>query len=218
MMPNHHPTSDELLAYVVGDSELWLSVLIATHLTLCPQCREQVDELEAIGALLLERMPHDGLAVDEPMRSPGSGPGPARPPAIVRSVPAEIAGQVPRPLHPFLLDKTPRFRFLAPGLQHIPLGLSSGERPLRLVRFKPGFVVPEHAHGGLEWLLILRGELTDGRTGERYGRGDVSRRDAGDVHTQRIGEAEPCVAVFAHEGPPIPTTLMGKVLSRIVGL
>ena len=149
-----------------------------------------------------------------------ASPTPPRAPEVAKlAVPDEIARQVPRPLHGFFADPNPRFRFLAPGLKHIPLTLEGDGQPVRLVHFKPGFVIPEHSHGDLEWMLILRGEVTCTATGERYARGDVSRRGAEDIHSMVIGKDEPCVAAFAYiGGPATPRTLVGRVLAKIVGI
>lgn len=214
MMPSYHPEPEELLAYVSGAAEQWLATLIACHLTLCPACRDEVAMLDALGGALLEDT-EDRVQVQAPRQHMRSAPPAALP---TREISNALARHVPRPLHPYMLEPQPRFRFLAPGLAHVPLTLMGGSRPLQLVRFKPGFVVPEHGHSGLEWLLILSGELYDRTTGQRYTRGDVSRREAADVHSQQIGRTEPCVAVFANLQPLIPHTLLGKVLSRIVGL
>lgn len=214
--PSHHPEPEELLAYVSGAAEEWLATLVACHLTLCPECREEVAMLDAVGGALLSEVGRDAEAplVSVPVLRP---PRPFGRP-LRSDVPHEIARVVPRPLHHYLADDRPRFRFLAPGLSHVPLRLVGGDRPLQLVRFKPGFVVPEHGHGGLEWLLVLSGAIEDRATGQRYGRGDISRRDTQDVHSQAVTRDEPCVAVFANIRPPIPHTLVGKVLARIVGL
>ncbi|MDD9940508.1 MAG: cupin domain-containing protein [Myxococcales bacterium] len=219
--PSHHPEPDELLAYAAGTTEPWLSTLMACHLTLCPHCRQELVMLEELAGVMIEDFGQELEAdtagtplLPKPVLSPTAER--VIPPRPV--VPGEIASQVPRPLHGFFAEPVPRFRFLAPGVSHIPLTLDGGGRPVRLVRFRPGFVVPEHAHAGLEWLLILSGHLLDATTGQRFARGDVSERDTEDVHTQLIGKDEPCVAVFAHLGPPIPRTLMGRILSKIVGL
>lgn len=216
MGPSHHPDGDELLAYVTGTCETWLSTLIACHLTLCPRCRDEVALLESLGGALFDDWLED--EADEALECADHVQLPPRKPLQAVAAPAEVASVVPRPLLSFLADSEPRFRFLAPGLSHMPLNLMGGDRPLRLVRFNPGFVVPEHSHAGLEWLLILTGEVHDRATGDRFRRGDISRRDVDDVHAQVIGKDEPCIAVFANIGPPIPRTLLGKVLARIVGL
>jgi len=212
-MPSHHPEHDELLSYVTGTSDGWLSTLIACHLTLCPRCREQVELLDALGGALLD----DAAGMDFDAK-PRLAPYPAlgSPPQPRPRVPDDIARVVPRPLHGLFADDEPRFRFLLPGVKELRLRSDPREPRMQVVRFKPGFVVPQHGHSGLEWLLILSGELLDKTTGERFARGDVSRRHDDDVHVQVIGDREPCVAAFANVGPIIPHTFMGKLLAKFV--
>jgi len=53
MSPSHHPGDDVLLAYAAGTCEEPVSLLVATHLALCPRCRAEVARLEAVGGALL---------------------------------------------------------------------------------------------------------------------------------------------------------------------
>lgn len=222
-MPEHHAPPEDLLAYATGTADPWLETLVACHLTLCPQCRQEVDTLDALGGILMSEA---AAGAGEAALASG-GPGPLSTPPVPASVPRvrrdlvlprDLQSVVPRPLHPHLRDRHPRFRFSVPGVKQIALTLTGGGRPVQLVRFAPGYAVPEHGHAGLEWLMVLSGHLRDGATGEVFHRGDVSLRDTEHVHTQHIGEEEPCIAVFATLGPPLPRTFLGKLLARAVGL
>ena len=64
MTINHHPSEDLLLAYAAGDlGEAW-SLLIATHLALCPVCRGAVRDAEAIGGALIDELAPEELSRD----------------------------------------------------------------------------------------------------------------------------------------------------------
>lgn len=54
MKINHHITDDVLLAYSAGDLDEAASLVVATHLALCPTCRTAVRQMEAIGGALME--------------------------------------------------------------------------------------------------------------------------------------------------------------------
>lgn len=60
----HHIDDADLLAYASGSTSELLSLLIATHLTLCKQCRETVSLLEAVGGRIFDD------AVDADIASP----------------------------------------------------------------------------------------------------------------------------------------------------
>ena len=47
--PSHHPEPALLMEYASGASPEPFSLVIATHLALCPECRRSVAELEAAG-------------------------------------------------------------------------------------------------------------------------------------------------------------------------
>ena len=53
MIP-HQPSDALLLDYASGAAAEPVSLLVATHLTLCPESREKVAAYEAIGGMLIE--------------------------------------------------------------------------------------------------------------------------------------------------------------------
>jgi anti-sigma factor ChrR (cupin superfamily) len=89
---------------------------------------------------------------------------------------------------------------------------------VRLARLAPGFVIPEHRHDGDELLVIVDGIIDCSRTGTTFRTGDVCRSARGTVHEQRVGRGSPCIALIINLGPPVPTTLYGRVLKRLVGI
>jgi putative transcriptional regulator len=213
----HHPEAEELVAYASGAAPEWLSLVIACHLTYCAECRAEVELLDDLGGVLLDRLEADPEA--KPLPVPNAA-AKAQPPASLSPPPdaarASMAG-LPRPLNDYFVDE-PRWRFLAPGIQHIPLSFSVGGVPARVVRFKPGFTIPDHAHTDLEMVLVLDGELTDGVTKERFRTGDLSRREAGTAHSQHITGTDPCTCLVVTAGPIVPSTTWGKILKALTGV
>jgi putative transcriptional regulator len=217
MTPTHHPDPDDLISYASGASEEWRAVVVACHLTYCAECRSEVAALEDLGGVLL-----DTLASDEGMQAPAlpavptAGASKPKPKAHSESV---LARSIPRPLHPYLKETTPVWRFLAPGLKHVPISLTVGEMPARLIQFKPGFVIPDHRHNGTEMVLVLDGVLEDTATKEVFRNGDLSRRDESTGrHGNAMGREEPCVCLVVNDGPIDPATMWGKLLKALTGL
>jgi len=214
MTPTHHPDPDDLLAYASGTSPEWLALVVACHLTFCPECRDEVALLDDLGGVLLgELAPSPGSSALSQL--PPSPRAPER--AAVQKRLAPDVAALPRPLHDYLAGDAPRFRFLAPGVQHVPLTFSVGGIPGRVVRFAPGFTVPDHAHTGTERVLVLDGELEDSVTRERFVNGDLSQREGGTRHAQRI-LADGCVALVVTDGPIVPSSFWGKVLKALTGV
>jgi putative transcriptional regulator len=217
MIPTHHPNPEDLMAYSSGTAPEWMSVGIACHLTYCPDCRGEVAALDSLGGALLDSLEAD----DAPDRivMPAARPVPAAPPSMSGVVPSPLTRKIPRPLHPYFKETSPEFRFLAPGLKHVPLTLAVGEMPARLIQFKPGFVVPDHRHSGTEMVLVLDGVLEDTVTREVFRTGDMSRRDESSARHGNVASSEdPCICLVLTDGPIDPATMWGKIVKALTGL
>ena len=53
-MPEHHLSEEILMAYAAGSLPEALSLVVASHITLCPECRAAVEAYEALGGSLME--------------------------------------------------------------------------------------------------------------------------------------------------------------------
>ncbi len=62
--PAHHFPEEMLLDYTAGSLPEGLSILVATHLSLCPACRAVVADCEAVGGELLSGLAPVALASD----------------------------------------------------------------------------------------------------------------------------------------------------------
>jgi len=87
---------------------------------------------------------------------------------------------------------------------------------VRLLRLRPGLVIPSHDHGGSEHTVVFAGGLDDARV--RLGRGDALTMEPGDHHRQIAAPGADCIALVVNEAPPRPLTLGGRILKRIARL
>ena len=83
--PQHHPSHELLLGYAAGALTDAVDLVVATHLSLCPTCRADVERLDAVGGALLEGAPpvealHADDALDAIFDAPAAAPGPIVPP------------------------------------------------------------------------------------------------------------------------------------------
>jgi putative transcriptional regulator len=211
MTINHHPAADHLVAYAAGTMSEAASVLIASHLTLCPRCRAETRQMEAVGGALLDDLPpasmSDGLAHMLKRLDDAPGPEPVAPTAIGEK------NMLPRPLLNYLGAESggrlPWQRIL--GIDTIPLK-TTGRQQARLLRIPSGGGLPYHGHVGDELVLVLSGGFTD-ETGA-YHRGDVAAADAHLTHTPITIPGEPCICIAVNEGPVLPGRLLAP-LSRL---
>ena len=90
-----------------------------------------------------------------------------------------------------------RWRFLAPGVQHVRARVPEGR--LFLLKLAPGIRLLEHGHGRNELSLILRGAYTDHLGVFRAG--DVADLDSDVEHQPVITSAEPCITLGATDAP-----------------
>ncbi len=214
-LPRHHLPQAVLLEYAAGTTLPTTSLLVACHLTLCPECRSEVSRLEEIGATLLEQQPETSFAedavarvlaaIEKPAATPLEGP---------RDTPAND-GVIPFPLLDVLAEKRLKMQWSLPGIRSASLRLASDLPPARLVHFQPGIRIPSHGHASPEFVLILEGLLEE--EDQQFRRGDVAFSDTGKVHKQTIGAEGACLALIVNEGPLIPKTLWGKVLKNFGG-
>ncbi len=201
MSINHHPSDALLLDYASGAlGETW-SLGIATHLALCPQCRRTVALMEGIGGSLLDDLapaPVGDGSFDALMaRLDNVAPEPA-PPAVPASGGSPV---LPRPLRDYVgsdLDGI-RWKHLGMGARQFILPAAQKGVTARLLWIPAGKPVPEHAHGGQELTLVLRGSFTD-ETGH-YARGDLQEADESLHHQPHASPGEDCICLAITDAP-----------------
>lgn len=173
MMPHHHPKDEWLLSYAAGTLDEAFSLLVASHLTYCAECRERVREAELIGGTLLAEMPTTPVAdgtLDKILARLDEPEGQAAPKAHPQSAPIRVTGSdqpgvLPGPLGAFIggdIDSLP-WKFAGPGVKAVRLpsrGRDDGR--LWMLRAKPGTRLPEHSHNGSELTLVIKGAYTVG--------------------------------------------------------
>ncbi len=173
MSPAHHPAEDLLLAHASGSCGEAVSLLVATHLALCPACRRATAAAEAVGGVLLADMAPAELdrgALAKIMSRLGDEPAAPAPPA--RPARAADAAAFPEPLRSWVGRPPARLRWrpVVPGLSVYPL-LRRGQTRVQLIRSAPGAGVSSHTHSGNELTLVLQGGYSD--EAGHYVRGDV---------------------------------------------
>lgn len=209
--PVHHLPADWLIAYANGSIGSAEAVLVATHLTLCPPCRERAAIAETAAAQALTAaspMDLDPAGLDAVLARLEDPEDPEPTPPAARSHPV-----LPRPVLELVgdVDRLP-WRWLAPGIRGVDLPVPTDGLPLRIVEMAAGIHLP-HRHAGHEAGIVLQGGWTD-QTGH-YGRGDVAvfTPDIG-VHDQRIDDGVPCVALILNDAPAIPENPVAALFAR----
>lgn len=185
----HHIPEPMLAAYAAGTLPHAFAMVVASHVSLCEQCRIAVQAHEAVGGVVLEDS--GAVAVSDVMKSDLLA-------MLDDPVPTEPVysrqGPLPGPVVEALKGGAPRWKTLGMGVRQDILS-EDKFGSVRLLYIPPGQVVPDHGHNGLELTLVLQGSFSD-ETGQ-FGIGDVEIADETLEHTPMAGEGDPCICLAA---------------------
>ncbi len=214
MMISHHPGEDLLLAYGAGTLDEATSLLVATHLALCPECRADVDLAEAIGGSFMDADKSDtapGEVRLEALADTLAISSEARPRTVVAGM-RKGAFVLPQPLRDYAGGDAPTlgWRTVGGGIRQVPLTEPGRGTVARLLSIPAGKGVPDHGHRGSEFTLVLAGTFYDRHSW--YRRGDVQVVDETLVHRPVAGPEEDCICLAVTDAPlkflgPVPRLL-----------
>jgi len=216
-LPSHHLDEAFLMDYAAGNTSESMSLLIATHLALCPNCRSRFADFESVGGAMLEALPaaamDDGalsavlarlddpdLADFTPVSDPGND-GEDRP-------------ILPQPLRSYVGTSPDNLAWqqVIRGLEEFDLEV--GGAKTKLLRIKPGASMPQHTHEGRELTLVLDGTYDD-EIGH-FARGDVAVLDDEVDHRPIAGPGRDCICLAVIDAPLRLTGRFGRFLNPFV--
>jgi len=218
MRISHHIPDEMLVAYAAGSaSEAW-SLIIATHLSLCGDCRTVVSNTEKVGGEFLESLVPEELAsdafellmemIDGQMEQDEAS---AEPVTQVPSVlPEPLRSYVGSDLHAL------KWRRLGKGAFHIPIATKGGKAQARLLKVPAGQPVPMHGHNGEELTLVLAGSFSTYQ-GE-FRRGDIETADDDVEHMPVAGAAEDCICLAVTDAPLRFKSFGARLVQPFIGI
>ncbi len=208
MTPIHHHIPEALLAdYARGALDEAFSLVLATHISLCDQCRATLGALEAPGGVLLE----------EAAAAPVSDAAKA---AVLAQLDDALPQQpvyrkdrlYPAPLDEFVNDDNPRWSKMGGGVKQMIL-TQNASSSARLLYIPAGQAVPDHGHNGMELTLVLQGAFVD-ETGT-YAKGDLEIADSDLEHTPVAAPGAPCICLAATDAALRFNSLIPRLLQPI---
>mgnify|MGYP003777367709 CR=1 FL=1 len=216
MKPNHHLDDSTLLAYAAGTLEEAFTVVAASHIAVCPDCRRAVRAAEALGGELLEQAAEAAVSADCRSRTfaaleqaglyrlPVPAPRPAFPRPLAQLLPVAR-----------LEDLT--WKRKAPGVAIFDVKLpTSAKGQLKLLRIGAGRAMPEHGHGGEEITMVLKGAYHDHMG--RFAEGDVADLDEDIEHRPVVDMDGDCICLVATERPTRFKSLAARLMQPFVGI
>lgn len=217
----HHPKDQTLAAFAAGGLDEANSVVIATHLQLCCQCQTKVRDFETIGGaclMALQPQPMRKDALDSFWLRAGKQQKFSAAASKIAANDQSLTATTP--LSSYILEKDLDelpWRSIAPGLSQFVLS-AEGYRngTLRLFKIQPGTKIPDHAHRGNEFTLILKGAYKD-KFGI-FGPGDLADMDENTRHEPEALEKESCICLISTDAPLIFKSVVGKIVQPFIGL
>lgn len=190
---SHHITDELLLDYAAGRLSEVFSLVVASHVSLCDECRARLTAHEMAGGVLIDT--DEGAELSDGLLDGVMG----QLDNAVKEAPVYKRSSIfPAPVMEALKGRPPKWKPLGRGVrQSILKHDKSGS--VRLLYIPPGLNVPDHTHGGLELTLVLQGSFSD--EAGRFGVGDVEVANDDVEHQPVAGKGEACICLAATDAP-----------------
>lgn len=192
-MIRHHLNDALLMGYSAGQLPEAFNLIVATHISMCDECRARLESFDAVGGALLEsaaELPEMAMAGDSL----------AQVMARIRQAPSAAPAPKPRasffpaPLSDYVggdLDAV-RWRAIGGGVRQAILP-TSRDASARLLHIPGGVAVPDHGHRGMELTLVLKGAFRD--EVDRFGPGDIEIATEDLEHTPVAEPGMDCICL-----------------------
>lgn len=195
MTIRHHPDDALLMAYSAGTLPEAVNLILATHVSLCDQCRAAVESFDAIGGALVEEIE------TAPLSEASLQATLARLQQPEPAAPARRADPVlPGPLADYVGGSlgAVKWRPVGMGVKQAILP-TSAEATARLLFIPAGMAMPDHGHNGLELTLVLQGAFED--EDGYFARGDIESAGQDVQHTPIADISEDCICLAVTDAP-----------------
>lgn len=204
MKITHHPDIATLMCCAAGSQPEAFAAVVASHLSVCPACREEVRRMQEIGVALFDKLDPVPVACQPSVVAMRAGEADVEvvlPPFDREETERICKTGMPPPLAKHVgccLDEV-TWRPVAEGIWAFTIPLSQGCcGRLELIKIAPGVALPQHGHQGTELTLVLRGSYTD-EVGT-FRPGDVADLDEEATHKPVACPEKGCICLMAGHG------------------
>ena len=196
----HHLTDALLMGYSAGTLPEAFNLVVATHISMCDECRAALAEYDAVGGeVMMQRDPVD-MAEDALEATLARIANMAAETKVARPAPQGDGLLFPQPLRDYVngdVDAV-KWRRIGGGVSQMVLQ-TSRDATVRLLRIPAGTAVPDHGHHGTELTLVLQGAFADDF--DRFGAGDIEIANEDMVHTPVAEPGMDCICLAATDAP-----------------
>ena len=211
-MIKHHLTDKILMAYSAGQLSEAFNLIVATHISMCDECRAAMSSFDALGGALLENECLNGETAPDlqaTMALIKAETPPDRTPPPVRST------ETPFPLVAYVGDNLDdvKWKPVGMGVKQSILQ-TSAEATARLLYIPAGVAVPDHGHHGTELTLVLRGAYSDET--DHFKRGDVEIAGEDLQHTAIADALSDCICLAVTDAPLKFSGVLPRILQPLL--
>lgn len=210
MTIRHHLSDPLLMAYSAGQLPEAFSLVVATHLSMCDDCRARLGAFDTVGGALLDQCDSIAMGQDSLSATLARLGNPAE-----RAAPAPRNPLFPAPLADYVGGDLAAVKWRPLGMGVKQAILPTGKRAnARLLYIPAGREMPDHGHRGMELTLVLQGAFRD--EGERFGVGDIEIADE-DLNHRPVAEAgAACICLAATDAPLRFSAMLPRLAQRFL--
>ncbi|HSF92379.1 MAG TPA: ChrR family anti-sigma-E factor [Paracoccaceae bacterium] len=190
----HHIPEELIAAYVSGRLPHPYAIVVASHVSMCTECRVRFEAHSAAGGAVLDDLETAAVSPElldsvlELLDLPENAPEAA----------IQAKGVYPAPVMEVLGGNDPKWRSLGTGAKQSIIW-SGKEGSARLLLIPAGQAMPNHTHNGLELTLVLQGSFSD--DDGQFATGDVEVADQQVKHTPIADPGPACICLAATDAP-----------------
>ena len=194
MTIRHHLSDPLLIAYAAGNLPEAFGLAVATHISMCDDCRARICAFEAVGGAVVEHC--DAVAMADGALASVMARA-STPDRVELSKPR---GNVPAPLSDYVGTdfSAVKWRPLGMGVRQAILKTGPGASA-RLLYIPAGQSMPDHGHRGMELTLVLQGAFSDSE--DRFGPGDIEIATEYLEHTPVAEAGVACICLAVTDAP-----------------
>lgn len=203
------------MSYAAGTLDEGFSLVVATHVSLCDECRARLESFEALGGAMVDAaetvsVSDESLEATYAMIDAMS----ETPEAPRQSAPDSV---FPFPLQDYVggdLGKV-RWRSMGGGVMQSVLK-TRGTAKVRLLSIPGGAAMPNHGHRGLELTMVLKGAFED--EDGYFGRGDIEVANENMHHTPVAVPGEDCICLAVTDAPLRFKGIVPRIAQPFLGI